>query len=146
MAYRNTPGQGDGIDRARAWLQGVALGAVALAALVIAFVIGTNYSDEPTPGDAVANEKQATQELPKPVSEKGRELFAANCGSCHVLKEAGTTGVGGPDLDTLAPDAALVENAIVKGGAGSGVMPSGLLQGKDAQEVAEYVANVAGSN
>lgn len=146
MAHRNNPGQGDGFDRARAWLQGIALGAVALAALVIAFVIGTNYSDEPTPGDAVANEKQTTQDLPKPVSEKGRELFATSCGSCHVLKEAGTTGAVGPDLDTLAPDAALVESAIVKGGAGTGAMPSGLLQGKDAREVSEYVANVAGSN
>lgn len=146
MADRNHPGQGDRIDRARAWLQGVAIGAIALAALVIAFVIGTNYSDEPTPGDAVVSEKQTTEELPKPVSEEGRELFVASCGACHALAEADTAGTAGPDLDTLDPDAALVEEAIAQGGAGTGAMPVGLLTGKDAQEVSEYVANVAGSN
>ncbi len=146
MADGNRSGKGDGIDRARAWLQGISLGALALAALVIAFVVGTNYSDEPTPGDAVTNAKQTTQELPKPVSDKGRELFTASCGSCHALSEAGTTGGVGPDLDSLAPDAALVETAIADGGAGTGAMPPGLLKGKDAKDVSEYVANVAGSN
>lgn len=146
MADRNRSSQGDGIDRARAWLQGIALGALALAALVIAFVVGTNYSDEPTPGDAVVNEKKTSEELPKPVSAEGRELFVSTCGSCHTLSEAGTSGAAGPDLDTLAPDAALVETAIADGGAGTGAMPPGLLKGKDAKDVSEYVANVAGSN
>lgn len=146
MAEGNRSGQGDGIDRARAWLQGIALGALALAALVIAFVVGTNYSDEPTPGDAVVNEKKTTEELPKPVSEEGRQLFVSTCGSCHTLSEAGTSGAAGPDLDTLAPDADLVETAIADGGTGTGAMPPHLLKGKDAKDVAEYVANVAGSN
>lgn len=144
MANRNLPGQGDGIDRARAWLQGIALGALALVALVVAFVVGTNYSDEPTPGDTVVNEKKTTEKLPKPVSEAGRDLFVASCGSCHALSEAGTTGGVGPDLDSLAPGAALVETAIADGGAGTGAMPPGLLKGKDAKDVSEYVANVTG--
>lgn len=139
-------GKGDGIDRARAWLQGIALGALGLAALVVAFVIGTNYSDEPTPGDAVVNAKKTTAALPKPVSAKGRELFVANCGSCHTLSEAGTSGAVGPDLDSLAPDQALVSSAIANGGAGTGTMPPGLLKGADAKDVSEYVANVAGGN
>jgi len=139
-------GKGDGIDRARAWLQGIALGAIGLAALVVAFVIGTNYSDEPTPGDAVVNAKKTTDTLPKPVSAKGRELFVANCGSCHTLSEAGTSGAVGPDLDSLAPDQALVSSAIANGGAGTGAMPPGLLKGADAKDVSEYVANVAGGN
>jgi plastocyanin len=29
----------------------------------------------------------------------GKKEFIANCGSCHVLKRAGTTGVTGPNLD-----------------------------------------------
>ncbi len=29
---------------------------------------------------------------------------AAACGSCHMLKAAGTTGAVGPDLDAIAPD------------------------------------------
>ncbi|MGI8606037.1 MAG: c-type cytochrome, partial [Gaiellaceae bacterium] len=29
----------------------------------------------------------------------GKQLFSAKCGSCHVLKDAGTQGVVGPNLD-----------------------------------------------
>ena len=29
----------------------------------------------------------------------GKKAFVAKCGSCHVLKRAGTTGVVGPNLD-----------------------------------------------
>ena len=29
----------------------------------------------------------------------GKEQFVAQCGACHVLERAGTTGVTGPDLD-----------------------------------------------
>ena len=29
----------------------------------------------------------------------GKQAFVAKCGSCHVLKRAGTTGVSGPNLD-----------------------------------------------
>jgi hypothetical protein len=34
--------------------------------------------------------------------------------------------------------------AIERGGAGSGTMPAGLLQGQDAELVSDYVARVAG--
>ena len=37
-----------------------------------------------------------------------------------------------------------VLNAIRRGGTGDGRMPAGLLQGQDAQHVADYVAKVAG--
>src|SRR5215211_5048528 len=29
----------------------------------------------------------------------GKQLFVKKCGSCHVLKRAGTKGTTGPDLD-----------------------------------------------
>jgi cytochrome c oxidase subunit 1 len=74
----------------------------------------------------------------------GAELFASTCGSCHTLKAAGTTGSVGPDLDKLRPDGARVLNAIQRGGAGSGTMPPGLLQGEDAKLVSDYIARVAG--
>ena len=32
-------------------------------------------------------------------SSGGQELFKANCGSCHTLADAGTTGTVGPNLD-----------------------------------------------
>ncbi len=137
-------GTQDPIDRGRAWLVGIAVGALAVAALVVAFVIGTNYSDEPTP--VAGTEKQATPDLPKAVSGPGKDLFIASCGSCHTISEAGTTGTVGPDLDALKPDAALVSQAIAKGGTGSGMMPPALLSGKEAQQVADYVAAATAGN
>lgn len=132
------------IERGRAWLTGVGLGALMLAALVIAFIIGTNYSDEPLPEAPSGNQ---ASEAPAPVlSEQGRTLFVSTCGGCHALAEAKTTGTAGPNLDDLAPDEALVEQAIAQGGTGSGVMPPGLLTGGDAKEVAAYVAAAAGGD
>ena len=32
----------------------------------------------------------------------GEAIFVANCGSCHTLEEAGTSGTVGPNLDELA--------------------------------------------
>jgi len=75
----------------------------------------------------------------------GRELFAESCATCHTLAASGSTGMVGPDLDVLRPQAALVENAIQIGrAAGRGNMPAGLLSGGDAKEVASFVAAVAG--
>ena len=85
--------------------------------------------------------------------QKGRELFARSCGYCHTL--AGTKSVGriGPNLDirvgeqisTPAGRKALVLNAIKEGRArGLGQMPALLYQGKEAEDIAEFVAAVAG--
>ncbi len=132
------------IDRRRAWLMGVGLGSLMLAALVAAFVIGTNYSDDPAPAPAVTAGAEEAPAPPKELDAKGRELFVGTCGACHTLSEAGTTGTGGPDLDALAPDQAQVEQAIAKGGTGTGAMPPGLLTGADAKRAAAYVAAAAG--
>jgi mono/diheme cytochrome c family protein len=77
-------------------------------------------------------------------SSEGKLIFTQTCGTCHVLKDAGTSGAVGPSLDTIKPDMARVEAAIKNGGAGSGQMPAGLLAGKEAETVAEYVSSVAG--
>jgi cytochrome c551 len=75
----------------------------------------------------------------------GRELFARNCASCHTLRAANAVGVVGPNLDVLRPPAALILNAIQLGRArGNGQMPAGLLVGKDAKDVANFVQRVAG--
>ena len=53
----------------------------------------------------------------------------------------------GPSLDQIgeiSPER--VVNAIENGGTGQGLMPAGLLEGQEAQDVAEYVSKVAGSN
>ncbi len=129
------------IDRARAWLVGAGLGALVLAAMVVAFVIGTNYSDDPA---TVAVDGGDVPALPRAAAGPGRDLFTANCGACHTMSGADTSGAAGPDLDQLAPDAAVVEQAIAKGGTGTGMMPPGLLTGEQARQVAEYVASVSG--
>lgn len=129
----------------QAWLAGIAIGALILAAMVISYEIGTNNADDS--GGAPASGPAAEATAPPPVATgPGRELFVANCGSCHVLSEAETTGSVGPNLDDLQPDAALTASAIEAGGSGSGAMPPGLVSGQDAQDVADYVAAAGGSS
>jgi mono/diheme cytochrome c family protein len=80
--------------------------------------------------------------------EEAKELFQTNCGACHTLARAGTDGVVGPNLDDLlgqgTPEANLtrVQNAIENGFEGR--MPAGILQGEDAETVADFVSRVAG--
>lgn len=70
-----------------------------------------------------------------------RQTFASTCGTCHTLKDAGTNGTFGPNLDDLKPDRARVQAALKNG---PGAMPNGLLQGKEADAVAAYVSGAAG--
>jgi mono/diheme cytochrome c family protein len=86
----------------------------------------------------------------------GRQLFGQHCGVCHTLAAANAVGKVGPNLDTLAPPKSLVLNTINNGCLqnassssneqclGQGTMPSGIVQGRDAQDVAAFVARVAG--
>jgi mono/diheme cytochrome c family protein len=76
---------------------------------------------------------------------EGRHLFAKNCGMCHTLNAAQSSGRVGPNLDQLRPPEKLVLDAIDKGRArGQGQMPAELLVGKEAEDVASFVAAVAG--
>jgi mono/diheme cytochrome c family protein len=80
--------------------------------------------------------------------EDAKLLFQQNCGSCHTLARAGTDGIVGPDLDDLlgqgTPEAnrTRVLNAVRNGIEGR--MPAGILQGQDAETVADFVSRVAG--
>jgi mono/diheme cytochrome c family protein len=84
---------------------------------------------------------------------KGRELFSHTCTVCHTLAAVKSVGRIGPNLDVRVGDdiptpagrKALVLNAIAEGRArGLGQMPALLYQGKEAEEVAAFVAAVAG--
>jgi cytochrome c5 len=76
---------------------------------------------------------------------RGRELFGRTCNQCHTLAAADTDGRTGPNLDELKPPKSLVLDAILNGRArGVGRMPARLLQGKDAEDVAAFVARVSG--
>ena len=77
-------------------------------------------------------------------SAAGREVFLANCGSCHTLADAGTTGTVGPNLDSSAPPTELVVERVTNG---MGVMPSfaDTLSEQQIADVAAYVSSAAGS-
>jgi mono/diheme cytochrome c family protein len=75
----------------------------------------------------------------------GKTIFRQTCSSCHSLAAVNARGVTGPNLDRIGQvTKQRVQNAIRIGGTGQGRMPQNLLQGKDAQDVAAYVASVAG--
>ena len=79
--------------------------------------------------------------------ERGKNLLHQQFASCHSLAAVNARGVTGPNLDRIGdvqPDR--IVNAIRIGGTGQGRMPAKLLEGEEAQDVAEYVAKVAGSN
>ena len=92
----------------------------------------------------------------------GKKAFVAKCGSCHVLKRAGTTGVTGPNLDEAfqraradgfgqSTFAGVVYRQILQPartdqtdpatGKDTPGMPAKLYTGEDAQDVAAYVAS-----
>lgn len=76
-------------------------------------------------------------------STNGKDIFTANCGSCHTLAAAETTGTVGPNLDQLKPSEAIVQRQVTNGGA---VMPAfkGTLTPAQITAVAKYVSSVAG--
>ena len=125
----------------------VSLAGSTLAVAIVAPMLVVAIKKLPDSGP-VAPPAPATQKPTKPLpSGPGKELFVQNCGSCHTLAAAETTGTVGPNLDTTA---ALTEervvSAIEKGGLGSGQMPANLVQGTDAQQVAEFVVAASGSS
>jgi cytochrome c6 len=89
--------------------------------------------------------------------KQGRELFGQHCGVCHTLAAANAVGKVGPNLDTIKPSASLVLHTVENGclpnapnGSseqclGQGVMPSDVVTGRNAENVASFVAKVAGN-
>jgi mono/diheme cytochrome c family protein len=90
---------------------------------------------------------------------RGRVLFRAKCGTCHVMAQAGTSGTQGPNLDDAfaAARAAGQRDSTVEGVVKSQVenprpsnenpavsMPADLVTGQDLEDVAAYVGAYAG--
>jgi mono/diheme cytochrome c family protein len=89
-----------------------------------------------------ANVKNLTK-----AEEHGRMLFGERCANCHTLKAANAVAQVGPNLDDLQPNKALVLNAINNGRAqGNGNMAAQLVEGEDAEDVAEFVAKAVGKS
>jgi cytochrome c6 len=74
----------------------------------------------------------------------GKEIFTAECGSCHTLADAGTSGSIGPNLDESMPSLELAVDRVTNG---SGVMPpfGDRLSEQQILDVATYVSTAAGA-
>lgn len=90
---------------------------------------------------------------------RGKELYIAGCGQCHVLADAGTVGVIGPNLDDAFLQSRVdglgqntiqsvvrtqIAYPIEEPTTGLPGMPADIFTGDDAESVAAYVASVAG--
>jgi cbb3-type cytochrome c oxidase subunit III len=96
--------------------------------------------------DAVAAYVAAVAGKPPTTSKastSGKDIFLANCGSCHTLTDAGTSGTVGPNLDQLKPGELAVQRQVINGG---GAMPAfkGQLTPAQITAVSKYVSSVAG--
>ena len=134
-------------------LQAGVLGAGLAAAVLLAAGCGTG---------GIASGAQ------RPDTQNGQKLFTSNCGSCHTLAAAGTSGTIGPNLDNaFAADVkqgfsqTSIENDVldqIRLGSGQVAtyttnkkftvqpqMPANIVKGQDAIDVAAYVASVAGA-
>jgi mono/diheme cytochrome c family protein len=98
-------------------------------AAYVAMVAGVPGATPPPPGGQAADD--------------GKSIFVTNCGSCHTLADAGTTGTVGPNLDQAKPPQPLVVDRVTNG---KGVMPpfKGTLSDAQIQAVADYVSSSAG--
>ncbi len=90
---------------------------------------------------------------------RGRELFKTNCGTCHVMAQAGTAGVQGPNLDDAFAAAResgqnsdtiegivkdQVEHPRPENGDPLVSMPAEIVEGQDLEDVAAYIGEWAG--
>ena len=129
--------------------------AVLLLALVIALGgaacgddddgTGTDtVTTETTTGETTTTDETTTETTTGETSfAAGRTVFVANCGSCHTLSEAGTTGTIGPSLDGASLPQDAVEEQVRNGG---GAMPAfeGVLSDEEIENVGAYVAEASG--
>jgi mono/diheme cytochrome c family protein len=89
----------------------------------------------------------------------GKQLFTQSCGSCHTLSDAGTKGQIGPNLDYAFLQSrrdglgqttiqqvvrGQIAYSVAHPSTGSPGMPQNIVKGQDAEDVASYVASVAG--
>jgi mono/diheme cytochrome c family protein len=117
-----------------------------IVSLVLALaVVACGGDDEAGGTETTTTEETTTEETTTEAgAAEGREVFVANCGSCHTLSDAGTSGQIGPNLDSIGLDEAAVEEQVRNGGGG---MPAfeGQLSDDEIAQVSAYVAANDGS-
>ena len=73
----------------------------------------------------------------------GKTVFTTNCGGCHTLADAGTTGAVGPNLDQKKPATELIVTNVTKGK--NAMPPFGeSLTAQQIADVAAYVTQATG--
>jgi mono/diheme cytochrome c family protein len=85
---------------------------------------------------------------------KGAEIFSERCSGCHTFTPAGTEGSAtnanvaerrdGPNLDVRKVEYEEALYAIRNGGFSSSWMPQNIAVGKEAEDVARFVAKYSG--
>ena len=125
--------------------------ALAIGLGVVGFFLGrdtapkhTSTSAAPTTTSIHSEPVTSTDIVTTNAAAAGKALFVSSCGTCHTLKDAGTAGAVGPNLDNLKPDLARVARQVTNGGK---IMPpfKGTLTPAQIQAVAAYVSSVAGT-
>jgi cbb3-type cytochrome c oxidase subunit III len=85
--------------------------------------------------------------------QNGQKLFQQKCAGCHVLAASGANGTVGPNLDNAFradreqhfKESTIRNVVLLQIRQPSPPMPPNLVKGEDAQDVAAYVAAVAGT-
>jgi mono/diheme cytochrome c family protein len=121
------------------------------ALVVLALVVALGLA---ACGDTVGYTKESSGD-----TIRGKELFKQGCGSCHTLYDAGTTGTIGPNLDYAFAQSRIdglgegtilqvvrdqMAYAVTTPSTGAPGMPRDIFTGQEADDVAAYVASVAG--
>jgi len=116
--------------------------AALVIALVIAAALGLSACGFGSEGIAVSKDDP---------NHEGAMLFSTHCAGCHTLDAAGTQGSGnrgertqGPNLNERLESKEDVLFAIQNGGFSGAIMPQNIVVGKEAEQVAEFVAKYAG--
>jgi mono/diheme cytochrome c family protein len=86
--------------------------------------------------------------------QHGAQLFSDRCSGCHTLSVVGTQGTtnnvrerertDGPNFNTRRESTDNVLYAIRNGGFSGAIMPENIVVGKDADDVAAFLAKYAG--
>jgi len=90
-----------------------------------------------------------------PQVQTGAKLFAERCSGCHTLDAAGTQGTtlnfrqrertDGPNFNVRKEQAGNVLYAIRNGGYSGAIMPENIVVGKDADNIAQFLAKYSGT-
>src|SRR3954451_10031237 len=85
---------------------------------------------------------------------RGAQLFAQRCSGCHTLDPVGAQGsatrvrdrerVDGPNFNQRKEQVDGILYAIRNGGFSGAIMPENIVVGKDAQDVAKFLAKYSG--